>query len=64
MLLGSDALGNFVVIIDGIFAEIDISTILVTSGVTRSIERIREIPEYSGTYVFPVISWEKSQKNN
>ena len=29
----------------------------ILSGVTRSIERIREIPEYSGTYVFPVISW-------
>ena len=31
-------------------------------GVTRSIERIREIPEYSGKYSFPVISWNKSKK--
>ena len=26
-------------------------------GETRSIERIREIPEYSGKHEFPVISW-------
>ena len=34
------------------------------SGVTRSIERIREIPEYSGNTSFPVISWKNRLNKN